>query len=158
MKTADEMKDSHDADDDMTSGGDHDQLGYHDNGHEGKAQSSAKHVEHTELLPVANGHIKLSTEGSISQKKPALNGRSSTPVVQLPPNLVQAPSDVLINMTDTPPESGIQVGSFKLPLPTSTGNNIAQGMEKLDLRGEKKGEDFDRDPEAEYERADCTTQ
>jgi hypothetical protein len=158
MKIADEMKDSHEADDNMTSGGGHDQLGYRNDGHEDKAQSSAKHGKHTQLLPVANGHVKLNTEGSISQKKPALNGRSSTPVVQLPPNLVEAPSDALIDATDTPPESGIQVGSFKLPLLTSTENNIAQGMEKLDLRGEKKGEDFDRDPEAEYERADCTTQ
>ena len=122
-----------------------------------------KHVRHTQLLPAANGHIELSTEGSISQKKPALNGRSSTPVMQLP-NLVQAPSDALIDMTITPPKcssealGGSQVGSFKLPPPASTGNNMAQGMEKLDLRGKTKSEDFDRDPEAEYERADCTTQ
>jgi hypothetical protein len=158
MKTADEMKNSYEADDGMTSGDDHDQLGHRDDGNEDKAQSPAKHVRHTQLLPVANGHIKLSTEGSISQKKPALNGRSSAPIVQLPPNLVQAPSDDLIGMTNTPPKSGIQFGSFELPLPTSTGNNIAQGMEKRDLRGKKKGGDFDRDPEAEYERADCTTQ
>jgi hypothetical protein len=158
MKTADEMKDSYEADDGMISGGDHDQLGHRDDGHEDKVQSSAKHARHTQLLPAANGHIKLSTEGSISQKKPVLNERSSTPLVQLSPNPVQAPSDALIDMTNTPPKSEIQSGSFKWPLPTSTGNNIAQGIEKLDLRGEKKGEDFDRDPEAEYERADCTTQ
>jgi hypothetical protein len=84
--------------------------------------------------------------------------------MQLPPNPVQTPNDALIDMTNTPPKSnsealgGSQVGSFKLPLPTSTGNNIAQGIEKLNLRGKKKGESFDRDPEAEYERADCATQ
>jgi len=158
MKIADEMKDSHEADDGMTSGGDHDLLGHRDDGHEDKAQSPAKHVRHTQLLPVANEYIKLSTEGSISQMKAALSGRSSTPAVQLPPDLVQAPSDALIDLTNTPPKSGIQFGSFEFPLPASTGNNVAQGMEKLDLRGKKKGQDFDRDPEAEYERADCTTQ
>jgi hypothetical protein len=84
--------------------------------------------------------------------------------MQLPPNPVHAPSDALIDTTNTLPKSdsealgGSQVGSFRLPLLTSTGSNIAQGMEKLDLRGRKKGEGFDRDPEAEYERADCTTQ
>ena len=93
-----------------------------------------------------------------------MNGRSSTQVTQLPPNLVQAPNDALIDLTNTPPKSnsealsGSQIGAFELPLPMSTGNHIAQGMEKLDLRGKKEGEDFDRDPEAEYERADCTTQ
>jgi hypothetical protein len=84
--------------------------------------------------------------------------------MQLPPNSVQKPNDALIDMTNIPPNSnnealgGSQVGSFKLLLPTSTGNNIAQGMEKLNLRDKKKGEGFDRDPEAEYERADCATQ
>src|SRR5205085_3836777 len=100
----------------------------------------------------------------IIQKRKVLIGRSYTPLVQLTPDIVQKPNDTLIDMTNTPLKSnsealsGIQFGSFKLPLPTSTEHNIAQGMEKFALRGPKKGEDFDHDPEAEYERADCTTQ
>jgi hypothetical protein len=164
MKTADGMRENYEVDEGATGDGGYDELGYHGNGYEWTPQSSVEHIRNAQVLPAAHGRIGLSTEGPISQKKPLLNGRSSMPITQLPPNLVPTPSDALIDLTNTPPKrnseelSGSQVGSSKLPLPTSTENNIAQEMEKLDLRGKKKSEEFDRDPEAEYERADCTTQ
>lgn len=67
--------------------------------------------------------------------------------------------------------SMMQFGCFQLPVPISSESKVGEretldllGKDKvderetLDLLGKDKVEDFDRDPEAEYERADCATQ
>jgi hypothetical protein len=173
LKIADDMRD--DADDIVYGEGDYEDDGSHDKGDD-RADSS---VNHPRQLTAASANPELNREYAGSSTMPAVSGQPSAPHTQRPPKTVGEYSESLIDIATTPRSnsrgasgavaeapakvnhealSGMQFGSFTLPMPASTGKSIVRGMKKVDGHGSKKVSDFDRNPEAEFERADCSTQ